>query len=76
MRQKIFKTGDNLVVSLPKELLEPLGMDDGSIVSIELDRKERQILIRAAAPEMDKKFARLVDEFIQEYRSSLEALAQ
>ena len=80
MRRKIFKTGNSLVVSIPKDLLEPLGMDDGSPVILELDREKRQILIREAKPEiyagLNEKFARQVDEFIEEYRSSLEALAR
>jgi antitoxin MazE len=80
MRRKIFKTGNSLVVSIPKDLLEPLGITDGSSVSLELDREKRQIVIREASPEpyagLDAKFARQVDEFIEEYRSSLEALAR
>jgi antitoxin MazE len=79
MRRKIFKTGNSLVVSIPKDLLEPLGITDGSAVSLELDLEKRQIVIREAAPGtyegLDTKFARQVDEFIEEYRSSLEALA-
>ena len=79
MRRKIFKTGNSLVVSIPKDLLEPLGITDGSAVSLELDREKRQIVIREAGPEtyagLDAKFARQVDEFIEEYRSALEALA-
>ena len=80
MRRKIFKTGNSLVVSIPRDILEPLGMEDGSAVSIELDREKRQILIREAKPEtyggLNENFARQVDEFIEEYRSSLEALAR
>ena len=80
MRRKIFKTGNSLVVSIPKDLLEPLGITDGSAVSLELDREKRQIVIREAAPwtyaGLDAQFARQVDEFIEEYRSSLEALAR
>ncbi|MGA9398949.1 MAG: AbrB/MazE/SpoVT family DNA-binding domain-containing protein [Anaerolineaceae bacterium] len=80
MRRKIFKTGNSLVVSIPKELLEPLGMRDGSNVSVELDRKKRQIMIREAghpiSPDINESFSRQVDEFIEEYRSALEALAR
>jgi len=32
MQRKIFKTGNSLVVSLPKEVLEPLGISDGADV--------------------------------------------
>ena len=79
MRRKIFKTGNSLVVSLPKEMLESLNMGNDSYVSIELDRKKRQILIRDAgrpgADDLSETFSRQVDEFIQKYRSALEALA-
>jgi antitoxin MazE len=80
MKRKVFKTGNSLVVSIPKDLLESLGMQDGTNVSVELDRKNRQILIRPAeiplAGDMSQKFARQVDEFIDRYRPALEALSK
>jgi antitoxin component of MazEF toxin-antitoxin module len=80
MLRKVFKTGNSLVVSLPKDLLESLGMRDGTDVSVELDRKNRQILIRPAelslAGGLSEDFARQVGEFIEQYRPALEALAR
>ncbi len=80
MLRKVFKTGNSLVVSLPKDLLEPLGMHNGTDVSVELDRKNHQILIRPAespvAGEMTEEFVRQVNEFIEEYRPALETLAR
>ncbi len=58
MLRKIFKTGNSTVVSLPREMLESLGVRDGSDVSV------------------DEVFARQVAEFIDEYRSALDALAR
>ena len=79
MLRKVFKTGNSLVVSLPKDLLEPLGVQDGTDVSVELDRKNRQILIRPSklplAGDLSEEFVRQVNEFIEEYRPALEALA-
>jgi putative addiction module antidote len=79
MFRKVFKIGNSLVVSLPKDLLEPLGMTDGTEVSVELDRKNHQILIRPAEMSFDsglgKEFTRQVSEFIEEYKPALEALA-
>jgi antitoxin MazE len=79
MLRKVFRTGNSLVVSLPKDLLEPLGVRDGTDVSVELDRKNHQILIRPAvlplAGNVNEEFARQVSEFIEEYRPTLEALA-
>jgi antitoxin component of MazEF toxin-antitoxin module len=80
MHRKVFKTGNSLVVSLPKDLLEPLGMRDGSDVSVELDRQNRQILIRPAeiplAGALSEEFLHQVGEFIEQYRPALEALAR
>lgn len=79
MLRKIFKTGNSTVVSLPREMLESLGVGDGSDVSIELDPVTKQIIIRPAelsVPGVDEEFAREVAEFIEEYRPALEALAR
>jgi len=80
MIRKVFKTGNSLVVSLPKDLLEPLGVRDGTQVSVELDRQNRQILIRPAempvTGELSEEFARQVSEFIEQYRPALKALAR
>ena len=80
MLRKVFKTGNSLVVSLLKDLLEPLGMTDGTEVSVELDRKNHQILIRPTeksfAASLGEEFARQVSDFIEEYKPVLEALAQ
>jgi len=80
MLRKIFKTGNSLVVSLPKEVLEPLGISDGTDVSVELNRKKTEIVIRPTrsplATEVDEAFAQQVNDFIEEYRPALEALAK
>jgi len=79
MHRKVFKTGNSLVVSLPKDLLEPLGIGDGTEVSVELDQQNHQILIRPAerplASDLSKEFASQVSDFIEQYRPALEALA-
>jgi len=80
MLRKVFKTGNSLVVSLPKDLLEALGMRDGTDVSVELDRQNGQIMIRPAqlpvAGDLSEEFARQVSEFIEQYRPALEALSK
>ncbi len=80
MLRKLFKTGNSIVVSLPKDILEPLGVSEGADVSVELDRENRQIIIRPAehpiAGDIDEEFARQLAEFIEEYRPALEALAK
>jgi len=79
MLRKIFKTGNSSVVSLPREMLQSLGMEDGSDVSVELDPVTRQIIIspvKRALAGVDEVFARQLAEFIDEYRSALDALAR
>jgi antitoxin MazE len=81
MLRKVFRTGNSTVVSLPKDVIDPLGVRDGSEVSVELDREHRQIIIRPvdkpiAATGVDEDFARQVSEFIAEYRPALNSLAK
>jgi len=80
MLRKIFKTGNSVVVSLPKEAIEYLQIDEGSEVKIEVDRENRQIIIIPANPPriegVDQEFARQVAEFIEQYRPALEELAK
>jgi len=80
MIRKLFKTGNSIVVSLPKDIIESLGVSEGADVSVELDRENRQIIIRPTehpiASSIDADFARQLAEFIEEYRPALEALAQ
>jgi antitoxin component of MazEF toxin-antitoxin module len=79
MLRKVFKTENSLVVSLPKDMLELLGVQDGMDVFVELDRKNRQILIRPtqllSVGDLSEEFVRQVNEFIEEYRPVLEALS-
>ena len=77
MQRKIFKTGNSLVVSLPREMLELLGLSDGSEALVGLE--DGKIVIRPvcqAVPGVDEEFARQLAEFIDEYRPALESLAK
>ena len=80
MLRKIFKTGNSVVISLPKDALELLGLSEGSDVSIDLDRENKQIVISPvkeplAEAGVDEEFAHQVAEFIDQYRPALIALA-
>ena len=81
MLRKIFKTGNSVVVSLPKNAIEYLNMAEGTEVNVELDREKRQIVITPAKPPLaiagiDPEFAHQVAEFIEQYRPALEELAK
>jgi antitoxin MazE len=81
MLRRLFKTGNSVVLSLPKEMLESLGLADGENVSLELDRQQRRLIITPtekplAIAGVDQDFARQVNEFIEHYRPALEELAK
>ena len=81
MLRKVFRTGNSTVVSLPKEALEFLGLQEGTDVSVELDRENRLILISPVevsleAAGVDEAFSRQVKEFIEEYRPALDELSE
>ena len=79
MVRKVFKSGNSLVVALPKELLDTLRLQEGDEVAIELDDVRQQLTITPHVVEaagVDESFARQVAEFIEEYRPALQALAE
>lgn len=77
MLRKIFKTGNSMVVSLPRKIFELLGVLDGSKVSVELEDGKIVICpMQQSVPGVDEAFARQLAEFIDEYRPALEALAK
>jgi putative addiction module antidote len=81
MLRKIFKTGNSVVVSLPKDAIEYLQIDEGAEVFVELDREKRRIVVTPAeSPEamegVDPEFAQQVADFIEQYRPALQELAK
>jgi putative addiction module antidote len=81
MLRKIFKTGNSVVVSLPKDAIEYLQMEEGAEVNVELDREKHQIVITPVQPSdaiagIDPEFTHQVAEFIKQYRTALDELAK
>ncbi len=77
MVRKIFRSGNSLVVALPKESIERLGWHEGSEVTVEVERG-RVIIEPTALPlaDIDPAFAQQLNEFIEQYRPALTALAK
>ncbi len=81
MIRHLFKTGNSIVLSLPKEILNELGVKDGESVSLELDREKHRVIITPiekpiAIAGVNEEFARQIDEFIELYRPALNELAK
>jgi putative addiction module antidote len=80
MIRRLFRTGNSVVVSLPKEALEALHFTDGNSVSVEIDREQKRVILSPVEmgvelAGIDARFAQQVDEFINEYREALNELA-
>ncbi len=81
MLRRLFKTGNSVVLSLPREVLDELGLTAGENVSLALDRQQRQVVLRPvekpiAVASVDEEFARQINDFIEQYRPALEELAK
>jgi putative addiction module antidote len=81
MIRQLFKTGNSIVLSLPKEILDDLGIKVGESINLELDHEQRRVILTPvekplATAGVNEDFARQVDEFIQQYRPALEELAK
>jgi predicted DNA-binding protein/antitoxin component of MazEF toxin-antitoxin module len=71
--------GENLVLAIPVDMLQYLGLAEGSQVAVRLDRERRQLVVApvlAEAEAIDEEFARQVSDFIERYRPALQALAK
>lgn len=80
MQRQLFKTGNSTVLSLPKEMLDSLGLKNGENVSVELDKANNRLVItpseKSLAANLDETFAAQVNDFIEKYRPALEELAK
>ena len=81
MERRLFKSGNSVVLSLPKEILDGLGLADGENVSLEFDRQKKRVILTPvkkplAIAGVDEIFAHQVNEFIEHYRPALEELAK
>ena len=81
MQRKIFKTGNSLVVSLPKDAIEEMQISEGTVVSVYYDRVTSKLIVESvdtdqAVEGIDEEFAQQVSEFIEQYRPELDELAR
>ena len=81
MLRKVFRTGNSVVISLPREALDYLNIQEGMEVEVDLDPQYRRVIIkRAEVPlaisGLDEVFAHQVAEFIAQYRPALKELAK
>lgn len=49
MVRKFFRTGNSVVVSLPREALDYLNIQEGTEIEVALDRENRQVILKPVA---------------------------
>jgi len=81
MIRKVFRTGNSVVVSLPREALDYLNIQEGAEIEVDIDRENRQVILKPVEMPLtisgvDEKFALQVAEFIAQYRPALRELAK
>jgi len=75
--QTLYKNGNSVAVTIPRQYLEELNLKEGSEVVVEKQGKELRISSKnkALAPDVDAKFMKMVDEFVTDHEDVLKALA-
>jgi len=77
MARKIFQSGNSVVVSLPAEVLEAVGLELGDEVIVTADSEQARIIIAPLLlPGVRRGFLERVDRFIDDHQPVLETLAQ
>ncbi|MHC1745804.1 MAG: AbrB/MazE/SpoVT family DNA-binding domain-containing protein [Negativicutes bacterium] len=77
--RKIFKAGNSCVVSLPANLLKSLGIREGSHVSIEVNRENRELILKPVVVkknDMSMEFVRLIDKLLVDYDYTVRRLTE
>ncbi|MBI2011330.1 AbrB/MazE/SpoVT family DNA-binding domain-containing protein [Candidatus Daviesbacteria bacterium] len=76
--QKLYKNGNSVAVTIPKELMKELNLRDGSLVVVKKEGNELVVTPqkKTLAPGVDHKFTKMVDEFIEDHKDVLEELSK
>lgn len=78
LTQKLYRNGNSVAVTIPKEYLRELNLRDGSEVVV--DRKGQELVVtskkRAGLKGVNDRFARMVDEFMIDHKDVLQELAK
>ena len=77
LTQKLYKSGNSIAVTIPKEFLMELGLDAG--VEVVMKKRGEELVVtsskKASAKNVDQKFAKMVEEFIDDHEDVLRELA-
>ncbi|MBI5456741.1 AbrB/MazE/SpoVT family DNA-binding domain-containing protein [Candidatus Kaiserbacteria bacterium] len=75
MTQKVLKVGSSAAVTIPKKSLAELGLKIGDRVTLTVNREHKSIVVQPSVS-VDAETVQWARDFIEKYRSALEALAR
>lgn len=75
--QTLYKNGNSVAVTIPRQFLDELNLKEGSEVVVEKKGDELRILskTKTLAVDIDPKFMQMVDEFVTDHEDVLRVLA-
>ena len=76
--QTLYKNGNSIAVTIPHQYLAELNLKEGSEVVVEKEGHGLRILAKkhTLAADVDSKFMKMVDDFVNDHGSVLQELAQ
>ena len=78
LTQKLYKNGNSVAVTIPKDYLKSLGLRDGSQVVVRQRGKELVVapkkIVKSSG--VNSKFMKMVDEFMNAHEDVLKQLAK
>ncbi|MFA7308999.1 MAG: AbrB/MazE/SpoVT family DNA-binding domain-containing protein [Patescibacteria group bacterium] len=77
MANKIIKIGSSAAVTIPKKVLASLAIDIGDKVYVNVDGKNRRIIIEPLVNfQLKESTAQHIESFIKKYKKELEKLSE
>lgn len=66
--RKVFRAGNSLVISLPRQVLETMGLQEGSRLMVNVERNRRALVLQP----LEEDLIDIAREVIDQYRPFLE----
>ena len=78
LTQKLYKNGNSVAVTIPRQYLDELNLTEGSEVVVEKKGFELRITskTRVLTSDVDTKFMAMLDSFVTDHEDVLKKLAQ
>lgn len=77
MSNKIIKVGSSAAVTIPKKVLKTLAIDIGDKVFVNVDGKNRRVIIEPVVNfKIEEEMAGKIEGFISKYKKELEKLSE